>query len=319
MRIVFLGAGAFGLPTLQRLHAAHEVALVVSQPDRPAGRKRRLTPTPISAWADAEPGLITLKTENANAASVLERVGDLEPDAMVIVAFGQYLKQALVAIPRLGAMNLHASLLPRWRGAAPISAAILHGETETGNTAIRIAKRMDAGDILGAQRTPIDPLETAGELHDRLAAMGPDLVLDVLDRLDRGVLEPMAQDEERATLAPKLSKADGWIDFTDDAPTIRCRVHGLTPWPGVRAWWSSEGQAARQPLTLKRVQDLPAFEAGAGPGVLVDAAQGIVAAGRGAVKLLEVQAPGRKALEWRAFTQGHPLPEGTRFHRDETD
>jgi methionyl-tRNA formyltransferase len=314
MRIVFLGAGEFGLPTLRALAGHHDVPLVISQPDRPAGRKRVMTPTAIAAWAQAQ-GIETIKPDKVNDEAHLERIRALEPDAMVIVAFGQYLKQALVAIPQHGAMNLHASLLPRWRGASPINSAVLAGDTETGNTIIRIAKKMDAGAMLGKQATPIDPLETAGELHDRLAAMGPDLVLQVLDELQNGRATETQQDDEAATLAPKLSREDGYVDFTESADAVRTRVHGLTPWPGVTAYWSADETGERKQLKICRVAPLPDQSHRGEPGRLLDL-EGTIACGTGAVKLLEVQPPGKRVMPWADFANGHQVKPGTRFWRD---
>jgi len=313
MRIVFLGAGEFGLPTLRALAANHDVPLVVSQPDRPAGRKRVMTPTPIAAWSQPH-GIETIKPDNVNDEPHLEKIRQLEPDAMVIVAFGQYLKQALVTIPRFGAMNLHASLLPRWRGASPINSAVLAGDNETGNTIIRIAKKMDAGAMLGSQATSIDPLETAGELHDRLASMGPDLVLQVLHDLQSGQATETEQDDEAATLAPKLSRDDGYVDFNESANALRARVHGLTPWPGITAYWSADEAGERKPLKICRVQPQPEQSQGSEPGQLLDT-DGTVACAAGAVKLLEVQPPGKRLMPWADFANGHQVKPGTRFWR----
>jgi len=313
MRIIFLGSGEFGLPTLRALCEHHDVPLVVSQPDRPAGRKRVMTPTPIAAWSVAH-GLATIKPDKVNEPTILQQVRQLEPDAMVIVAFGQYLKQSLVDIPRYGAMNLHASLLPRWRGASPINSAMLAGDTQTGNTIIRIAKKMDAGAMLAQQATDIDPLETAGELHDRLASMGPDLVLQALHDLETGNAVETEQDDAAATLAPKLSKDDGYVDFTAPADDVRARIHGLTPWPGVKAYWSASADGQRQPLKLCRVQSVPSHSHSASPGTLLTD-DGVVACGLGAVQLLEVQPPGKRVMPWPDFANGHQVRAGAQFFR----
>lgn len=315
MRIIFLGAGEFGLPTLQALREAHEVPLVVTQPDRPAGRKRQMTATPIGQWAQ-QVGLALIKPENVNEPAVIERIHATDADAMVIVAFGQYLKQQLVTGPRLGAMNLHASLLPRWRGASPINETLLNGDDRAGNTVIRIAKAMDAGDMLGKQAVPVDPNETAGELHDRLSAMGPQLILNVINGLDAGTVVPQPQDDSLATRAPKLSRADGYVDWQADATTIRQRVHGLTPWPGVTVFWSADGSGKRHRLLLRRVQDQPDYRHTRPSGTLLNAL-GLVAAGSGAVQLLEVQPPGRRTMSWEDFARGHDIAAGAVIRRSE--
>ncbi len=312
MRIVFAGAGEFGVPTLRRLCHEHDVALVLTQPDRPAGRNRKLTPAPIAAAAEAL-GLDVRKVDKAGAPGVLEAVKAAEPDAMVVIAFGQYLPQALADAPRLGSMNLHASLLPKYRGAGPINAALLNGEAETGNTVIRLAKKMDTGAMLGHQAVPIDPLETAGELHDRLAGIGPDLVLNVLSGLEAGTVAEVAQDDAQASAAPKLSRADGWVDFGASATEVRCRTHGLTPWPGVSAKLDT-GDSDPMDLKLHRVAEAPApgNKATRDPGTIVTSA-GLVVCGRGAVQLLEVQPPGKRTMTWDDFQRGHNIPTGARF------
>jgi len=212
MRLLFLGSGEFGLPTLRRLQTRHTVAAVVTQPDRPAGRHQRLAPTPVGAAAAAA-GLEVLKVEDINADPVRAQIQALAPQAAVVIAFGQKLSPPLVAALGSLAINLHASLLPRFRGAAPINWAILTGQTQTGLSVIGLAQKMDAGPIYAQCTTTIDPRETAGELHDRLAEMGPDLIEGVLREFEAGTLHGRAQDEARAISAPKLSRADSWLDF----------------------------------------------------------------------------------------------------------
>ncbi|MFT3685106.1 MAG: methionyl-tRNA formyltransferase [Phycisphaerales bacterium] len=296
MRIVFLGSGAFGLPTLQALRE-HEVAAVVSQPDKPAGRGMKLTPTPIAQWAAEHLTNVPLfKPADVNEASVRDAVRAMQVDAWVVIAFGQKLSEALLA-DRF-AINLHASLLPRWRGAAPINAAILAGDTVTGNSVITLAQRMDAGLVLGQSTRPILPSQTAGELHDLLAADGPALVLEVLRQRASGTLQPVTQDEPKVTKARKLSKDDGRLDFTQPASVLRCKVHGLTPWPGVTV---TMGELAMKVL---RVAEATGAANGT-PGVIVDAAKGVVACGGGtALQLLEVQPAGGKPMAWDAFVRG---------------
>lgn len=306
MRLVFLGSGAFGLPTLRALARAHEIALVVSQPDRPAGRGSKLTPTPIAGFAESDlPGVPLLKPENINDEAVRETVRAFDADAWAVIAFGQYLGSKLIA-DRF-AINLHASLLPRWRGAAPINAAVLAGDTVTGNSVITIAKRMDAGLVLGQSRREIEPTQTAGELHDLLAEDGPALVDGVLRAHATGTLSPVEQDESLVTIAGKMTKADGWIDFAESADACRWRIHGLTPWPGVTAIY------AGQPLKLLRAG--PSEDrTDAPPGVIVNAGAGLVACGGGTtLRLLEVQPPGKRGMEWAAFANGRRLGEGDRL------
>jgi len=313
MRIVFLGSGAFGLPTLERLAAAHDLVALVTQPDRPAGRKRAPTPTPVGIWASEAlrahaPDAPLIKPENVNEPETLERLRSIEADAWVVIAFGQKLGRALLA-DRL-AMNLHASRLPRWRGAAPINHAILAGDTRTGNSVITLAERMDAGDVLAQSTIKIDSLETAGELHDRLASDGPDLIEGVLSAAASGALRPHEQDESQATPAPKLSRADAWVDFADRADVCRRRIHGLTPWPGVTV--SFEGS----PLKLLRASVGEGLEAGGlasereEPGAILDPEQGLVRCADATLRLLEVQPAGKRPMTWREFAAGRRIRPG---------
>ena len=314
MRIVFFGAGAFGLPALDRLAGEHEVAAVVSQPDRPAGRRRRLTPTPAADRAAAR-GLETLKAEDVNDPEVQERIRGLEAEAAVVIAFGQKLGPGLLSAFPVS-MNLHGSLLPRHRGAAPVSWAILAGDAETGVSVIELADRMDAGRIFAQRRTGIDPLETAGELHDRLAELGPDAVAEALDRFSTGELRGAAQPEDEVTRAPKLTKADGWLDLRQGAEAVRRRVHGLTPWPGTPVRWRPTQRSAAR-LLLRRV----AADGGptdAAPGTVLEA--GRVAVGHGeSIRLLELQPEGKRSMEIDAFQRGYGLAPGDRLEGSEAD
>jgi methionyl-tRNA formyltransferase len=320
MRILFLGSGEFGVPTLAYLHQHHEVAAVVSQPDRPAGRHRQLTPTPVSQWAQRQ-GLVVLKCEDVNEAAVIEKLAALRPDASVVIAFGQKLSPALVEALGPLAVNLHASLLPKYRGAAPINWAMIHDEQVTGVSVIALAQRMDAGAVYATSELTIDPHETAGELHDRLAALGPGAVGRVLDDLKRGQLRPREQNDELASRAPKLTKADGTVAFDQPANLVRARVHGLTPWPGCRVRWQCQATGKSSELVLRRVRDFAAppdfvrweLEAGAlvEPGRVMDGYHVLTAGGT--VKLLEVQVAGSKPMSAEAFAHGHGLGKGDRL------
>ncbi len=319
MRLVFLGSGAFGLPTLESLAREHEVALVVTQPDKPAGRDMRLTPTPVGAWSAEHLGdTLVIKPPKVNDSAVVAQVREVNADAWVVIAFGQKLGAPLLA-DRF-AVNLHASLLPRWRGAAPINHAILAGDAQTGNSVIALAERMDAGLVYAQSRRAIAPGLTAGELHDLLASDGPALVLGVLDQRRTRAERGAPQDDSLVTLAGKLSKADGWVDFREPAEVCRRRVHGLTPWPGVTA--TLRGEA----LKLLRVEALgggpeqadmaaPANQPPHAPGAIVDPARGVVACAAGtALRLLEVQPAGKRAMAWADFARGRPIAPGELLH-----
>lgn len=308
MRLVFLGAGEFGLPTLEWLAQNHQVVGVVSQPDRPAGRKQALTPTPVSAWALANQ-VPLMRFEDANAPGAVAQIAALAPEAAVVIAFGQKLSPALIGSLGKLAVNLHSSLLPKYRGAAPIHWSVIHGDEEAGVSVIGLAQKMDAGLIYAQQRLSIGGRETTGELHDRLSALGPGVVGRVLRDLQGGQLAPLAQEETQATRAPKFIKGDGTAHFNQPARLVRARINGLTPWPGCRVAWRKTGEAAPRELFLRRaVETAGGAPGGAVPGSVLDGFR--VACAPGVVELLELQVPGGKILPAADFArgQGGPLP-----------
>ncbi|MDZ4753555.1 MAG: methionyl-tRNA formyltransferase [Phycisphaerae bacterium] len=313
LRIVFLGSGAFGVPTLRAIRDEHDVLAVVTQPDRPAGRGRTLAPTPIAAFAQ-EVGLALRKMDDVNLPADAGALRDLRPDAFVVIAFGQKLAQPL--LQDIFAINLHASLLPKLRGAAPINWAMIEAAAAeepaiTGVSVISVAQRMDAGLIYAQAATEIDPLETCGELHDRLAALGPAVVLETLAKFSGGALAGQVQDEGRVTKARKLRKEDGRIDLRAmDARTARCRIHGLTPWPGCDLFVEGAAETpGGQSVRLLRVRDL--VEGGtAGAGVIAD--DGTITCLRGRLEVLELQPPGGKPMTLDAYRAGRPWRAGMR-------
>jgi methionyl-tRNA formyltransferase len=263
-----------------------------------------MTPTPVAAWAaEHAPAIPVLKPERVNETEVVAGVRAFPGDAWVVIAFGQKLGKALLA--ERFAVNLHASLLPRWRGAAPINAAIVAGDAETGNSVITLADRMDAGLVLGTSRRAIEPPQTAGELHDLLAADGPALMVDVLQRHAAGSLHGEVQDESLVTIAHKMSKAEGWVDWTRSAPECRNRIHGLTPWPGVTV------RIGAAELKLCRVHVGPQVSESVGAGAIVDATRGLVACGDGTtIGVLEVLPAGKRLMNWSDFVRGHRVARG---------
>ncbi len=305
LTILFAGAGEFGRPTLDALVAAgHRVARVVTQPDRPAGRGRKLAPTPIAQRA-LELDLPLLRTADINAEDLPDA------DALVVIAFGQKIAAPILHRPRLGALNLHASLLPRHRGAAPIHAAILAGDTRTGNAVIRLADRMDAGAILALQPTPIGPTETAGELHDRLAALGPSLILKVLDDLANGVATETPQDESAATRAVKLSRATATLDFNQPAEVVARTIRGLSPWPGCRVKLLDAAGETKARLTLLCAIATSDDERRWHPGEI--ALSGAIATPDGAVKVLRLQPEGGTPMTLDQYRNGHPWQPALRL------
>jgi methionyl-tRNA formyltransferase len=288
----------------------------VTQPDRPQGRKQELIPSRIKQVA-LERGVGVCQPEDVNALETLELVRRLEPDLLVTAAYGQILSGDLLAIPRLGGINLHGSILPSYRGAAPIARAIQHGESETGVTVIRMTPRIDAGGMITFARTPITPDETAAELEDRLAALGAPLVASTISALVDGTVQVIAQDRSKVTKAPKLRKEDGLIDWTEPARAIHNLVRAMNPWPLASTTWLPSGSSAKGPLRLivhktQVVDDLPVSHIQAAPGLVREAQDDrlIVAAGAGAVRLLVIQLPGKKPMPAAELLRGHRIRPG---------
>jgi len=300
MHIVFFGSGAFGLPTLLRLSQAHDVSLVVTQPDRQAGRGRKTTPTPVAAFA-GDHELETIKPQDMSDPDLRARLDESNADAYVVIAYGHKLPQSLIG--ETLAINLHASLLPKYRGAAPINWAIINGEKYTGVSVITLADRMDAGEILAQREVKIDPMETAGELHDRLASLGPEAVLEVLEAWKDGTLNYQQQDESKACRAPRLGKADGTVRFDQPAAAARSRIHGLVPWPGCTV------QVNETNLKVLRVNVFDVDASENEPGMLRDDLS--VACKPGALHLLSVQPAGGKTMTFDAFCRGRNITPGT--------
>ena len=300
--ILFAGSGAFGLPTLEALRARHRVVHVYTQPDKPAGRGKKLAPTPVAEWA-ASAELPLTKTDRLNAEP-------LPPaDILVVIAFGQKISQTVTNHPKFGAINLHASLLPAYRGAAPIHAALVNGESVVGNSVIRLADKMDAGAILGQSELAVKEAETTGDLHDRLAAAGPALVLKVLVDLAAGAAVEREQAHGQATLAKKLSREDAAIDFGRAATAIAAQVNGLSPWPGVQVRvLDADGNEADR-LTLLRAR--PAAGDSAAPGAV--GGDGLISTGDGRLELLEVKPQGKRAMTLKDYRNGRRWEPGLRL------
>jgi methionyl-tRNA formyltransferase len=298
LRLAFMGSPDFAVPALRALHeAGHKIAAVYCQPPRPAGRGQAVRRCPVHEAADALGLLVRtparLRRDEAEHAAF--RALDL--DAAVVAAYGLILPQAMLDAPRRGCLNIHASLLPRWRGAAPIQAAILAGDTETGITIMQMDAGLDTGAMLARESVPITPSTTAATLHDALAAIGARLVLRTLAENP----PPVPQPEDGATYAPKLTRDDGRLDWTHDAASLDRQVRALNPWPGT---FTTMGDTV-----LKVLAAAPAEGQGA-PGTVLDDALRI-ACGTGALRLLRVQAPGRAAMPAADFLRGRPVPPGT--------
>ena len=307
IRTVFMGTPEFALATFQGLlDFGLDVVAVYTQPDRPSGRGRKLTPPPVKVLAEAR-GIPVFQPAKLRAPEVVEELRKLAPELIVVVAYGQILPKSVLEIPRHGCINVHASLLPRYRGAAPINKAIVDGETETGITTMLMDAGLDTGEMLIKMETPIGPFETAGELHGRLALLGRAAIEETLRRLCAGTLRPQPQDDALSCYAPMLKKEDGRIDWSRSALEIHNQVRGLDPWPG--AYTLLDGEV------LKIARTAPEEEGRGSPGeVLSTGPDGVrVACGTGVLRIGELQLPGKKRLSAADFLRGRPLVAGLRL------
>lgn len=305
LRLAFMGSPAFALPTLEAvLDAGHDVACVYAQPPRRAGRGRALRPCPVHAFAE-ERGIAVRTPKTLKGADEQAAFAALDLDAAVVAAYGLILPVGILAAPRLGCFNVHASLLPRWRGAAPIQRAILAGDRESGVSIMRVEAGLDTGPVLVRERVPISAGTTGGALHDALAALGARLMVEALAGVAAGTLREVPQPETGVTYADKINRDDERLDWRKPATDLERAVRALAPAPGV--WFEHRGE---------RIKVLEAAVVACGgrpaPGTVVDDTPA-VACGADALALRRLQRPGRKALDGPAFLRGYPLPPGTRL------
>jgi methionyl-tRNA formyltransferase len=304
LRIVFAGTPDFSVPALEALHAAgHSLRAVYTQPDRPSGRGRTVTPGPVKRRA-LELGLTVEQPASLKAEEAVSRLSACQPDLMVVVAYGLLLPQAVLDLPRLGCLNIHASLLPRWRGAAPVQRAILAGDTRTGITIMKMDAGLDTGPILLVRSTEIGASESGGSLHDRLAVLGAEAIVTAIDEWRSGQVTPVPQPVDGVTYAAKIRKEEALIDWTQPATDIGRKVRAFNPWPVAETRWHG------QQLRIWEAQARPGM-AGGEPGQVVEARNGriVVATGSGSLGLGQVQLAGRKITTAAEFLKAHPLAD----------
>ncbi len=303
MKLVFLGTPDFAVPSLERIIASkHEILAVVTQPDKPVGRNNVLTPPPVKVCA-LKHGLKVLQYNKIRT----EGVGDLKnlaPDIMVTCAFGQILSQEIIDIAPRGIINVHASLLPKYRGAAPIQYSVINGDTETGVTIMQTEAGIDTGDILSVEKTPIYPDETAGELFERLSDLGAKLIVETLDKIEAGKITPVKQDETKATHVKMLTRETGKIDWTKSAKDIKNLVRGTNPWPAAHTFLNGKT------LKIFVVDALDGDFDGQIGEVLRADKKLVVKCGKGAVEILEIQSEGGKRMSATAFDAGRKILKG---------
>ncbi len=304
MRIVFMGTPDFAVPTLKSILAAgHEVVAVYSQPPRAAGRGMKLRLSPVHAFAE-ERGLQVFTPESLKSDEEQERFASHDADAAVVIAYGLILPRASLEAPREGCFNVHASLLPRWRGAAPIQRAIMAGDATTGTTIMRMDEGLDTGDICLQIELPISPEMTAGELHDALAEQGAALMVEGLARAEEGKLDCTPQPQECVTYAAKISSADGRVDWAKPATEIHNQIRGLSPYPGAWCEIERDGKVERLKLLRSEIAD------GQGEPGTVIAEPLVIACGDGAIRLVELQRAGKRPMSADDFLRGVPLTPG---------
>ena len=313
MRVCFAGTPDFAVPMLEALLGSrHTVCLVVTQPDKPRGRGRVPWAPPVKELALSR-GVPVIQPESINRPEAVASLRAVEPDAIVVTAYGKRLTRRVLALPRLGCFNAHASLLPKYRGAAPIERAIVCGESETGVTIQRMAPELDAGAILVQRALKIGDNETAGELSMRLSALAAEMIVPLLDAVESGAVAAQPQDAAQATEAPSLQKNDGLVPWRLDARSVCNFIRGMTPWPGAFTFHGSGEPRKRLILLAARPADDPGVAVAPGQILRADD-QLIVASGRGCVNLLRVKPEGRNPMEAAAYLRGHAVKPGDFFH-----
>jgi methionyl-tRNA formyltransferase len=308
MRIIFMGTPEFAVPSLDALVAAgFEVPLVVTRPDKPAGRGKHVQAPAVKQRAQAL-GLPVFQPPTLKKPEPQEQLRAVGADAIAVVAFGAILPVEVLEMTRLGAINVHASLLPKYRGSSPINWAIVNGEAESGVTTMYMAEGLDTGDILLQRAIPLDPRETAATLHDKLADLGGPLLVETLQRLAAGTLTATPQDDAASSYIPKLTRDDGLLDWSLPAATLDRRIRGFTPWPGAFTFWDARRLNVR---AARPVSTVPNHSPGQVEAVTPDAV--LVATGDGCLALTEVQLEGKRPLPIATFLAGHPLAAGAQL------
>lgn len=310
LRLVFMGTPEFAVPSLQVLiDEVDEVVGVFTQPDQPSGRGMSLHAPPVKRLAEAH-HIPVFQPQKLRAPEVLTCLQEWRPDLIVVVAYGRMLPHAILEFPPQGCINVHASLLPKYRGAAPIQWAIAQGENETGVTIMRISERMDAGDILLQRAIPIEKNDTGGSLHDKLAQLGAEALREALALLKRGQLPARRQNEDEVTYAPMIKKEDGRIDWTQEASVIERRIRAFTPWPSAYSTFQGKLLKIFTAQVEPHTPDIPAS-----PGTVTEASSVhlVVATGSGQLALQEVQLEGKKRMSIEEFLRGHAVRRGTQL------
>ncbi len=314
MNIVYLGSGEFGIDCLNALaRSGDNLPFIVTGRPHPAGRGKKPRPTPVAQWAKSH-SIPFVETENVNAPDNVKTITSYKPDLIVVIAFGRKIGNQLINLPPKGAINVHASLLPKYRGAAPINWAIINAEDETGITIITLAEKMDAGPICAQEKTGILTDETAGRLHDRLASMAAPLLLKTIKQIADGTATYTEQDHSKATLAPKLKKSDGFLDFNDPAGCLRRKILGFWPWPGASAVYLSKKTAKSQRVVIAMAQVVEHSNPDNLPAGVLDENLNIIC-GEDALKITKIKPAGGSIMGFDDFVNGRATQPGDMFTR----
>ena len=318
MKIVYLGSGEFGIDCLNALaKSAHSLDFIVTQPPRHAGRGRKPTPTPAAVWGN-EHSVPFVETPNINTPEMLQKIDEYKPDLIVVAAFGQKIGNDVINLPPKGTINIHGSLLPKYRGAAPINWAIINGETETGISIISIVDKMDAGDVLATAATKIEPEETAEQLLNKLAKLAAPLLMETIDKIADGTAIYTKQDHSKSTLAPKLKKSDGFLNFDEPADIIQRKIRGLWPWPGASAIYVSKKTSKSIRITIAQAQIAETKNPDQMQLGTFDKNLNVICSGN-ALKIIKIKPDGSALMNFKDFINGRHTEPGDMLIKIDAD
>ena len=312
MKLVYLGSGEFGVECLDALSISeHDLRFIVTQPPHPAGRGRKPNPTPVARWAFAH-SIPFIEIDDVNTAEIVEKIAGYQPDLIVVIAFGQKISIELANLPPKGSINVHSSLLPKYRGAAPINWAIINGETTTGISIITLSEKMDAGQILAQSQTDIAADETAGQLHDRLAKMAAPLLLKTIGQIADCSAVYIGQDHDKATCAPKLRKSDGFLDFAQPAEVLARKIRGFWPWPGASANYISKQTDKSIRVTIAGAELVESSNPSNLPAGTLDENLNVIC-GSGSLEIKKIKPAGSALMDFKNFANGRQTQPGDLF------
>ncbi|MHC4637463.1 MAG: methionyl-tRNA formyltransferase [Planctomycetota bacterium] len=314
MKLVYLGSGEFGIECLNAIiRSDHNLEFIVTQPARGAGRGKKTHPTPVASWA-MEHSIPFIDPEKVNSPEVVEQIKRYEPDVIVVAAFGQMIGTEIIAMPKKEIINVHGSVVPKYRGAAPINWAIINGESKTGISIIRVVKKMDAGDVLDTVETKIEDNETAGQLHDRLAHLAAPILIKCLNKIADGSAVFKPQDESQATIISKLKKTDGYLDFSEPAGVLDRKIRGLSPWPGATANYISNQTGKITRVIISAVEIIAQQQSGSAESGTLDNNLNVICS-EGALKIKKIKPAGKVLMDFSDFVNGHRTRPGDKFEK----